>query len=148
MTVYKANPELEEILLNHGFKDVTPIHDIKKGKKHFKTSNSSRKKLKFDYINIEIFGNELYDSRISLNEKELQSLLTYFKLSKSDLKEVLPNEVFNFTKFEDRIVSIENELNSLREFHISNSRARVLDRIIDTYHSLASNTRPNHHNVG
>jgi hypothetical protein len=49
MKTYKANQELENILLNQGFIEVTSERDKFKGKKAFRLSQKSRKEVYFDY---------------------------------------------------------------------------------------------------
>ena len=142
MKVYKANNELVEILQKQGFIETTSNIDKKKGKKRFKLSKQARKEIYFDYINIRIL-NSIHgqDSRTTMTESELKSLLLYFKLNSADFKEFDSSRKFDFKKIEKRLVSLKIELNNLTKFNLHKPRRNKIERILKTYENIILNEK-------
>ncbi len=137
MDTYRADKELENILINNGFIETTSEENRKKGKKSFKTSKNARKRIYFDYINIKILkGSHIMDDCYEMTEKELKLLLLYFKLNYVDRKKLSESGIFNFKKINERFVMIVEELKALKEFNIKNKRQITLERIIKTYETI------------
>lgn len=140
MKKYKADQELEKILIALGFVETTSERNKKKGKKSFKLSQNAKKEIHFDYINIQVFNSfHEEDSRIEMTELELKSLLLYFKLKSTDFKEIDRNGCFDFNKTEQGINSIKTELKNLIEFDVHKARQNKLNRIIETYTEIRLN---------
>jgi hypothetical protein len=140
MKIYEANPELIEVLNRNGFMETTSEIDKKKTKKSFKLAKQSKKEIHFDYANITVIDGSLRcDSRIKMTETELKSLLLYFKLNTTDLKEISESKKFNFVNIENRIVSLRNELKLLKDVGITNIRQKKIARIVETFEEIKLN---------
>lgn len=135
--MYEANNELADVLKKHGFIETTSERDKLKGKKSFKLSKNARKEIYFDYINIKI-ENSIYvmDSTTQLTEKELKSVLLYFKLKTEDFKELSTNGTFSFTQVEERLARLYRELEDLKEFNVQKLRQNKISRILNTFESI------------
>lgn len=137
MKIYKANKELEEILINHGYIDVTTEYDIVKGRKLFKFSKSSQKQIYFNYDNIIISkGSKGSWNKFQLTEVELKSILYYFSTKSTEYSEFDKSGYFNFEKFEDKIISLRKELEGLTEYNHHLSRRIKIKRILDNYDKI------------
>jgi len=140
MKTYKANNELNTILLNQGLIETTSERDKEKGKRSYKISKQSRKEIHFDYIQIRIFdGIYEQDSRIELTEFELKSIILYFKLNSSDFKELEPSGKFEFKNILERLKIIENEIEQLIKLELKKPRRTKLTRILETYKNIHLN---------
>lgn len=113
MKTYKANQELENILLNQGLVETTSERDKRKGKKSFKRAKQSRKEIQFDYIQIRILNGIGQDRRIEMSESELKALILYFKLNSADFKELETNGKFEFKNTLTRLNYLEAEIKKL-----------------------------------
>ena len=133
MKTYEANSELIEILNRHSFIETTSESDKKKTKKSFKLAKNSKKEIYFDYSNITVIdGSLVCDNRTKLTETELKSILLYFKLNATDLKELADSKKFNFVNIEKKIISLRNELKLLKDIGITNIRQKKIARIVET----------------
>ncbi len=137
MKVYRANEELANILVDHGFIDTTSEKNKRKGKRSFKLSKNARKEIYFDYINIRIEDSiHEMDSCLEMNENDLKILLLFFKLNSADRKELTSTGTFKFKKIMDSLSSITKELEDLKRFDLHRARQTKLERIIDSYKSI------------
>jgi hypothetical protein len=139
MKTYKANQELENILLilNQGFIEVTSERDKFKGKKAFRLSQKSRKEVYFDYINIRVNSRgSVHDSLLEIDEEGLKLLLIYFKLPDNDSKEIIRFNTFKFSEAKERIKSLQEELRRLIEYNFRKPRQEKIKRILDYYDDL------------
>ncbi len=137
MKIYQANEELKTILIQHGFKDTTSCRDKKKGKSAFKQDRKSKKEIYFDYINIQVLDRYTgQDSRDILTERELKSIILFFKLDRPDFKLIHPQGYFNFIQVQTRLIEIENELRVLTEKDIRFRRRVNLNRILKTFANI------------
>lgn len=132
--IFKANDELTEILKNFGFIEVTSERDKIKDKKLFKFPQRRNKFIYYDYINIRILNNSVYEeSIIEMNEEQLRAVLLFFSLPPKDFKEISEDGRFSFK-------SVKSGLGFIQE-KISNQRIRLpkkkkLKRIMDIYSSI------------
>lgn len=134
MKIYKANEELIEILKKNGFIETSSEIDILKGKKEFKLSKSSRKRIYFDRIKIEIFdGIHGSENTFGINENEFRILMLYFKLSSTDLKEILRNRKFSYSFGIQNFNYLKKELQDLKRLNFKKHRIPKLERIIEMY---------------
>lgn len=137
MKVFKANVELQKILLDKGFIETTSEKNKLKGKKSFKTSKNARKEVYFDYINILILPSG--DFRVEMTEEELKYVILYFNLNSTDFKELVSNGKFNFNEVHKGLHLIKNELDLLNELDRRKSRQKKLNRILETYKNIQLN---------
>ncbi len=137
MKIYKADNELEDILLKRGFIDTTSQRDKGKGKKSFKKSKQARKEIYFDYINIVIWNRSVgQDNFTSLSQEELRLVLLFFEMNTVDFKELSYNGEFNLKKVANRLSQIRIEQEELIKFNIKKSRINKLQRILDIYRNI------------
>jgi len=137
MKTYKADDELERLLLNLGFIETTSKRNQLKKKKSFKLSKHARKEIYFDYINIVVInGMYIEDQKISLTEKELKCLLLFFFLKQSDYSEINKERSFTFNNISERIDSIYKMLDNLKKANSKNKKIGQWNRIIDTYENI------------
>lgn len=137
MKIFKADNELEDILLKRGFIDTTSERDKVKGKKSFKKSKQARKEIYFDYINIVIWNRSVgRDNFTSLSQEELRLVLLFFEMNTVDFKELSYNGEFNLKKVANRLSQIRIEQEELIKFNIKKSRINKLQRILDTYRNI------------
>ena len=132
--MYIANNELSTILINHGFIDTTSKDDKIKGRKSFKTSRSSKKEIYFNYENIQMIKPSWLKGE--LTPDELKSIIFYFKAKPEDSKEFYSSNFFNYENFQDKLVSLRNELAALIEFNLHQPRRNKINRILDFYDSI------------
>lgn len=137
MKTFEANQELENVFISHGFIETTTDTDKGKGKKTFKLSKQSNKKIDFNYVNVRVtLGTYFLDEKITLNEEDLKLILLLFKLKGNDLNEILGDGISNFEKAAERLVRIRKELKDLKEFNFRHSRQVKIQRILDSYDNL------------
>lgn len=137
MKTYKANQELENILLSQGFLEVTYDRDKFKGKKSFKLSQKSRKEIYFDYINIRIISRtHISESSLEIDEEGLKLLLMYFKMPDNDSKELFRCNTFKFNDAKERIKFLKEEFGRLKEYNFRKPRQEKIKRILEYYDNL------------
>lgn len=136
MKEFKANLELEEILLRNGFIDTTEERDKIKGKKSFKKTKNAQKEIYFDYINIRVLPGGRESNRIELNEQELKFIFLFFKLKSIDFKELVSDGRFDFNKIKQGIDSLKHELKFHREFNGRHQRQNKIERILNEYKEI------------
>ncbi|MES2395493.1 MAG: hypothetical protein V4549_05800 [Bacteroidota bacterium] len=140
MKTYVANDELVEILQKQGFKETTSLEDKIRGKKEFRLSKHAPRKIFFNHVNIEIRGSRyVSDSRIGMTESEFKLMLLHFKLSAADGKEFGWPRNFDFSETQEKIDSLENELENLMRFNIFMPRQNKIKRILETYENIKLN---------
>jgi len=137
MRIFEANNELAEILFKNEFGDFTIERDKKKGKKSFQLYKNSKKKIYFDYINIEIINSpEVLDTKYNLTEDQLKIVLMYFKLNAADFKELVGPLGFQILDAEKRLNEIKAELKALQEFNCKLQKQKKLNKILDFYNNI------------
>lgn len=124
-------------MFKQGFKDFTDERDKKKGKKNFKFSNNSKKKIYFDYINIEVINeSRVMHTTYNLTENQFKIILMYFKLNTTDFKEFTGFLGFQILEAEKKLNKIRSELKKLQEINYKILRQRKLNRIIDFFDNI------------
>lgn len=132
--MYIANNELSTILINHGFIDTTSKEDKIKGRRSFKTSKTSKKEINFNYENIQMI--KPCWSKGVLTYEELKSIIFYFTAKPGDSKEFYSSNFFSYENFQDKLVSLRNELAALIEFNLHQPRRNKIKRILDFYDNI------------
>lgn len=134
MKTYIANDELFSILKQNGFIETTPEADRKKGKKIFKLAVNSKRSIYFDYNTMKILNSSYcYDGESKITEPELKSLLLYFKLNTTDLKEICQDKKFSISKITERVESLYKELDVIQKMNRIDRRQRKITKILDLY---------------
>lgn len=137
MKTYKANEDLIDVLISHGFIETTPKYDLGRRKKEFRLSKTSQKKIYFDYENIHIFKSSWgQDQKMRITEDDLKCILFYFKTNYNDYREVDKDGKFKFENVKNKIASMKRELELLVEFNTKTTRMGKLKRIIETYENI------------
>lgn len=140
MKNYQANEELTNILLSNGFQDLSSKEFKLKGKKSFKISKTSRKEIRFNYINIEVIDPySIMTSRITIDENELKALLFYFKLKSQQFKTFAYDGIFDFDKIIGQINNKREQLVTLEKFKAQQSTLNKLKRLFEIYDSITIN---------
>ncbi|AVR46773.1 hypothetical protein C7S20_16725 [Christiangramia fulva] len=131
MKIFKANEVLINTLIKFGFEETTSNRDKIKRKHAFKLHGKGNKEVYFDYENIQILHRqEEHDSRYTITENELKSLLLFFKLDRADYKIIQPTGRFDFGLVQRRLDEIKVELNILMEKKLKIRRQFKLKRIL------------------
>lgn len=137
MKTFRADEELIHVISNFGFKEFTSDSDKIKGKKLYRQTLNSKRGIYFDYINIRIIdAHKVLDLGTSITENELKILLLYFLLSPGDREDYLKINVFNLESMAERLDSLSNELEGLKEFGYQKVRQNKIERILQLYNSL------------
>lgn len=137
MKTFKADDELADVFIRHGFIETTSRINKIKGRKSFKTSKNASKEIYFNYINIQILDSTyLMDSCYEMTENDLKYLLLYFKLNSSDRNELTNSGNFQFKRYGERLASMIKELNNLNKVDRQGPRRNKLERLIETYNSI------------
>ena len=137
MSSFKADQQLTEILVEQGFQDTTSKRDLRRGKRSFKLSKSSRKEINFDYINIKIWKNaNLQDETTRLTDSDLKLLLLYFKLSSADIRLINQNGSFDFKKWEERINRLEKDMAFYDGLESMKLKKEKIGRVLSTYREI------------
>ena len=137
MKTFKANEELKELLIRQGFENITSIRDKKKAKSTFKLEGKGKKEVYFNYINIQILDRHSeHDSRYTLTEMELKSLILFFRLNRADYRLIHPQNRFTFDLVQKRLKEIKDELRVLTEKDIRHRRRINLMRILRTFKNI------------
>jgi hypothetical protein len=145
MRTFKADEELEKILLNEGLFETTSDANKTKGRKSFKLGKRSLKEICFNNINIEILnGIHGQDSRIYINETELRLVLLFLKLPPHEVRELLNSD--GTFKLEDASFYFNNMKDEIAELTASNlylRRRNKLKRIMKAYNAIEFNKNKN-----
>lgn len=140
MRKFIADDQLIELFCKNGLIETTSEVDRKKTKKSFELNSNSKKRILFDYKYITVISDGyILASRIELNEVELKSLLFYMKLTKTDVNEIFGFCSFDFENVDNRITTLEKELNLLRTLSKNSKRQKKLSRILDTFVEIKLN---------
>lgn len=136
MKIFKADSLLADVLFQHGFQDTTAKRDVRKGKRSFKLSKSSRKEINFDYINIKIWNANLQDETTRLTDSDLKLLLLYFKLSSADIRLINQNGSFDFKKWEERINRLEKDMTFYEGVESMKLKKEKIGRVLSIYRGI------------
>jgi len=144
MRTFKADEELKNLFIQQGFEETTSDRDKKKGKCALKLNGKGKKEICFNYINIQIFDNYTeQDNRYTITEKELNILLLFFKLDRTDYKLIQAEGVFNFKLVENKLSEIREELNILKEKNLKIRRQSNLKRILRSHANIEQDYQQN-----
>jgi hypothetical protein len=137
MELYEADNGLVNTLKKEGFIETTSIIDKGKGKRSFKLSKNARKTFEIDGGTIRILTSRAIISVPMFEKYELKSVLIFFKLNSTDLKEFGSFRIINFEKIEEKIQYLKSELESCIKFGIQKPRQNKIKRILDCYEAIS-----------
>lgn len=134
---YYPNEKIIEEIKKHGFIETSRQENLMRGKRSFKLSINSRKEIRLDHSTIRIInGSHIYDNTCNLSESDFKSILLYFKLPSFLLLEICPQRKFKFNRVQEKLKSLKDELNGLKQCGALLERTTKLDKLFSIYNNL------------
>ena len=135
--IYKCDEELETLILKQGWVETTDARDKQKGKKEFRKSKQGRILIRFDYINLVVFENNVGCPGIGgprVSSEELQLLFWYLN-SKANDKEEISDGHFDLQRAKSSLQTMSSLLGHAKEFNRSTPESRKFERLLNNYRS-------------